>query len=90
MVRDAAGDDAAKMAEVRLHIDADAVEADPFAQPDSNGGDLVFCGAAIGLGGISGVPSMIFEGKYLITGAQGAENYAQLLRKVLEERDAAA
>ncbi len=40
--------------------------------------------------GISGVPSMIFEGKYLITGAQGAENYAQLLRKVLEERDAAA
>jgi len=40
--------------------------------------------------GISGVPSMIFEGKYLITGAQGAENYAQLLRKVLEEREAAA
>jgi len=40
--------------------------------------------------GISGVPSMIFEGKYLITGAQGAESYSQLLRKVLEERDAAA
>lgn len=39
--------------------------------------------------GISGVPSMVFEGKYLVTGAQGADNYAQMLRKVLEERDAA-
>ncbi|WP_372992997.1 DsbA family oxidoreductase [Sulfitobacter sp.] len=39
--------------------------------------------------GISGVPSMIFEGKYLVTGAQGAENYAQILQKVLSEREAA-
>ncbi len=35
--------------------------------------------------GISGVPSMIFAGKYLVTGAQGAENYAQILRKVAQE-----
>lgn len=35
--------------------------------------------------GISGVPSMVFGGKYLVTGAQGAENYAQLLQKVLRE-----
>ncbi|WOI29252.1 DsbA family oxidoreductase [Sulfitobacter dubius] len=40
--------------------------------------------------GISGVPSMVFEGKYLVTGAQGADNYAQMLRKVLQERDSAA
>ena len=40
--------------------------------------------------GISGVPSMVFEGKYLVTGAQGADNYAQMLRKVLQERDATA
>jgi len=39
--------------------------------------------------GISGVPSMVFEGKYLLTGAQGAQTYAQMLRKVLEEREAA-
>lgn len=39
--------------------------------------------------GISGVPSMIFEGKYLVTGAQGAENYAQILQKVLSEKAAA-
>lgn len=39
--------------------------------------------------GISGVPAMVFDGKYLVTGAQGAEGYAQMLRKVLEERDAA-
>ena len=35
--------------------------------------------------GISGVPSMIFGEKYLMTGAQGAENYAQVLRQVAQE-----
>lgn len=39
--------------------------------------------------GVSGVPSMIFGGKYLLTGAQGAETYAQMLQKVLSEKDAA-
>ena len=38
--------------------------------------------------GISGVPSMVFDGKYLLTGAQGAENYANLLRKVVSEQAA--
>lgn len=37
--------------------------------------------------GISGVPSMVFGGKYLVTGAQGAETYAEILRKAA--RDAA-
>jgi predicted DsbA family dithiol-disulfide isomerase len=36
--------------------------------------------------GISGVPAMVFEGKYLLTGAQGAETYTQMLQKVLAER----
>lgn len=36
--------------------------------------------------GISGVPAMVFEGKYLLTGAQGAQTYAQMLQKVLSER----
>ncbi|KAJ01850.1 DsbA family oxidoreductase [Sulfitobacter mediterraneus] len=40
--------------------------------------------------GISGVPSMVFAGKYLLTGAQGAENYAQMLIKVVQEADEAA
>ena len=39
--------------------------------------------------GISGVPSMIFDQRYLLTGAQGAQTYAELLDKVLAERDAA-
>ncbi|GLQ26056.1 DsbA family oxidoreductase [Sulfitobacter pacificus] len=39
--------------------------------------------------GVSGVPSMIFDGKYLLTGAQGAETYAQMLRKVVSEKEAA-
>lgn len=40
--------------------------------------------------GISGVPGMVFEGKYLLTGAQGAENYAQMLHKLVQERAEAA
>ncbi|MEL7098532.1 MAG: DsbA family oxidoreductase [Pseudomonadota bacterium] len=35
--------------------------------------------------GISGVPSMVFGGKYLVTGAQGVENYAQILTKTASE-----
>lgn len=36
--------------------------------------------------GISGVPTMIFEGKYLVTGSQGKDNYMQILRKILDEK----
>lgn len=39
--------------------------------------------------GISGVPSMVFDGRYLLTGAQGAETYAQMLIKVISEKEAA-
>jgi len=39
--------------------------------------------------GISGVPSMVFGGKYLVTGAQGADTYEQLLRRCVAEADAA-
>ena len=35
--------------------------------------------------GISGVPSMVFGGKYLLTGAQGTETYAQVLQRCLAE-----
>lgn len=35
--------------------------------------------------GISGVPSMVFGGKYLMTGAQGADNYAEILRRIVAE-----
>ncbi|MNY16473.1 hypothetical protein D3C86_1497400 [compost metagenome] len=34
------------MVQVRLHVQADAVEADPFADLDADGGDLVFAGPA--------------------------------------------
>ncbi len=34
--------------------------------------------------GISGVPSIIFDRKYLVTGAQGVETYAKLLRQVAQ------
>ncbi|MEL6420052.1 MAG: DsbA family oxidoreductase [Pseudomonadota bacterium] len=35
--------------------------------------------------GISGVPSMVFNSKYLVTGAQGVENYTQILRQAASE-----
>ncbi|MEX0285680.1 MAG: DsbA family protein [Paracoccaceae bacterium] len=38
--------------------------------------------------GISGVPAMVFDQKYLITGAQGPENYARILQTVVEKRAA--
>lgn len=36
--------------------------------------------------GVSGVPAMVFEGKYLLTGAQGTSNYTQMLDKIISER----
>ncbi|QFT59326.1 DSBA-like thioredoxin domain protein [Sulfitobacter sp. THAF37] len=39
--------------------------------------------------GISGVPSMVFDGRHLLTGAQGAQTYAQILARILDEKDAA-
>jgi predicted DsbA family dithiol-disulfide isomerase len=35
--------------------------------------------------GISGVPSIVFGEKYLLTGAQGAQTYAQMLERALKE-----
>ncbi|WP_420584295.1 DsbA family oxidoreductase [Ruegeria sp.] len=35
--------------------------------------------------GISGVPSMVFGGKYLLTGAQGTDTYTQVLQRCLAE-----
>lgn len=32
--------------------------------------------------GITGVPAMVFDGKFLVTGAQGVENYSQILQHV--------
>ncbi len=40
-MRDAAGHDAAEMVELRIDIQGEAVKADPFAQADADGGDLV-------------------------------------------------
>ena len=38
--------------------------------------------------GITGVPAMIFADKYLVTGAQGVENYVSVLGQVLEQSSA--
>ncbi|TMM50774.1 DsbA family oxidoreductase [Sulfitobacter sabulilitoris] len=39
--------------------------------------------------GISGVPAMVFGGRYLLTGAQGAQTYADMLRRTYAEDQAA-
>jgi predicted DsbA family dithiol-disulfide isomerase len=38
--------------------------------------------------GIQGVPFYVVEGKYGVSGAQASETFVQVLRKVVEERDA--
>jgi predicted DsbA family dithiol-disulfide isomerase len=38
--------------------------------------------------GIRGVPAMVFRKKYLMTGAQGVENYAAMLRRMAAEIEA--
>ena len=38
--------------------------------------------------GVHGVPAMIFDKRYLLTGAQGVENYASVLRQVVDRRAA--
>ena len=35
--------------------------------------------------GIQGVPAMVFSGKYLMTGAQGAENYVNVLQRCIQD-----
>ena len=40
--------------------------------------------------GITGVPAMVFERKYLVTGAQGAENYAGIFKQLAQMGENAA
>ena len=40
--------------------------------------------------GISGVPAMVFNQKYLVTGAQGADNYTRILTELQQMSDTAA
>jgi len=35
--------------------------------------------------GISGVPAMVFNEQYLVTGAQGTENYTEILNRIATE-----
>ena len=35
---------------------------------------------------VSGVPAIIFDGKYMVPGAQSAETFAQVIGKVLAKR----
>ena len=38
--------------------------------------------------GITGVPAMVFDERYLVTGAQGVENYSRVLRELVAEHAA--
>jgi len=39
--------------------------------------------------GISGVPAMVFGDKYLVTGAQGIDNYVKVIQQVIDEENEA-
>tara|TARA_R110002049_G_scaffold160202_2_gene325231 strand:- start:8108 stop:8782 length:675 start_codon:yes stop_codon:yes gene_type:complete len=81
--------DRAVLAEIAASVGLDAADATEVLDSGSHAEETRARQQVWTSRGISGVPSMIFDGRYLLTGAQGAETYAQMLRKVLAEKDAA-
>ncbi len=70
-------------AEIGLERDeALAVLADQRFAADVRNAEAFWVGQ-----GIRGVPAMIFDGRHLVTGAQGTENYTQMLGQLAEMRD---
>ncbi|MGJ8669036.1 MAG: DsbA family oxidoreductase [Oceanococcus sp.] len=68
-------------AEVGLeHSEALAVLADQRFATDVRSAENTWIEA-----GIQGVPAMIFNRRHLVTGAQGVENYSQILQQLTEE-----
>jgi len=60
--------------------EAKSVLTDGRFQVDVRRGQQLWTGR-----GITGVPAMVFNDQYLVTGAQGVENYTQMLNKIASE-----
>ncbi len=80
--------DPAVLVDVAAELGLDRAAASEVLQDDRYG-PAVREAEALWLGrGISGVPAMIFEERYLLSGAQGVENYAAALKELKDRRAA--
>ncbi|MEM6310917.1 MAG: DsbA family oxidoreductase [Pseudomonadota bacterium] len=66
-------------------IGLDPAQADQALNTDTHAKAVRAQQAVWAQNGISGVPTMIFDEKYLISGAQGPQNYAKMIQKVQAE-----
>lgn len=81
--------DLSVLAEIAGSVGLDANEAKTVLEDESHAEETRAHQQFWASRGITGVPAMVFAGQYLLTGAQGAATYAQMLKKVLEEQKAA-
>lgn len=66
---------------IGLHVEeASSVLADGLYQDDVRSEQQIWTSR-----GISGVPAMVFNDQYLVTGAQGVENYTEILNKIASD-----
>lgn len=77
--------DQAVLLEVAKTVGLDAAQAKDVLEKETFASSVREKQALWQREGISGVPTMIFGGKFAVTGAQGAQNYAQILQRTLEE-----
>ncbi|WP_045388993.1 DsbA family oxidoreductase [Falsirhodobacter sp. alg1] len=73
------------LADVAGEIGLDRTEALAVLADQRHANDVRTAQAFWAKQGIQGVPAMIFDRKYLVTGAQGVENYTSILKQIVEE-----
>ncbi len=81
-------DDPDVLAEVAGSVGLDSVAALAVAQGDAHADEVRAHERYWIEQGVQGVPGMVFDGKYLVTGAQGVDTYRQVLNQVLANRAA--
>ena len=79
--------DAAVLIDIAENVGLDAVEAKAVLEEQRYAADVRQQENRWMQNNISGVPAVIFNNKHLITGAQGVENYTNVLTQLAEMRD---
>lgn len=75
-------DDPETLADAAAAVGLDRAAALAFAKGDALTDDVLAEAARWRRAGVDGVPSMVFLGRHLVVGAQGAAAYARLLRQL--------
>lgn len=76
--------DASVVADIAAEIGLDRAEAVAILDEQRFAQEVRNAEATWQQQGISGVPAMVFEGKYLVTGAQGVDNYTNILSQLAQ------